>query len=164
MLLRFDRGGIANGEAWRLLSGHAVHLGISHWLLNIAGLGLVWYLVGDAFDWRRWLIVVASGIAAIDAGLWMLNPSLNWYVGLSGLLHGLLVAGIVGTWHRRRFEAAILGAIVTAKLGYEQLAGPLPGSELTSGGAVVVDAHLYGAIGGLVAGAALISLRRGTPI
>ena len=37
------------------------------------------------------------------------------------------------------------------KIGWEQWHGPVPGSETTSGGPVVVDAHLYGAVGGAMA-------------
>ena len=44
--------------------------------------------------------------------------------------------------------ALLLG--VGGKLVWEQLVGPLPFSESTSGGPVLVDAHLYGTIGGLL--------------
>ena len=63
-LLRFDRGGIAAGELWRLLTGHFVHLGVSHTLLNLAGLLLVWVLVGAACTWRQWLLVMAASMTA----------------------------------------------------------------------------------------------------
>jgi len=45
----------------------------------------------------------------------------------------------------------VLVAFVAAKLVWEQTGGPLPGSEATSGGTVIVDAHLYGALGGFIA-------------
>jgi membrane associated rhomboid family serine protease len=133
--LRFDRGSIAAGEFWRLLSGHFVHLGVSHTLLNLAGLGL-----------------------------WLGSPQLEWYVGLSGLLHGMLAAGIVAGLADRNYEALVLAIVVTGKLAWEQFAGPLPGSEATSGGAVIVDAHLYGVIGGAIAAAALVRVRRRAPL
>ena len=163
-LLRFDRGGIAAGELWRLLTGHFVHLGVSHTLLNLAGLVLVWVLVGAACTWRQWLLVMVASMTAIDLGLWFGSPQLEWYVGLSGLLHGMLAAGIVAGLSDRNVEALILAVVVTGKLAWEQFAGPLPGSEATSGGAVIVDAHLYGVIGGTVAAAALIRVRRRAPI
>ena len=159
--LRFERAGIASGEAWRLLSGHFVHLGISHTILNLAGLVLVWLLVGRAYGCREWLWIIAGSIAAIDLGLWFGAPQLEWYVGLSGLLHGMLAAGILDGLADRSAEARILAVVVAGKLAYEQFAGPLPGSEATSGGAVIVDAHLYGVIGGAVVAAALIRVRRG---
>ena len=162
--LRFDRSGVAAGELWRLLSGHLVHLGYTHALLNLAGLVLVWFLVGRAFGARQWLWIIAGSVAAIDLGLWFGAPSLQWYVGLSGLLHGMLAAGIVAGLAARSCEAAILAVVVTGKLAWEQFAGPLPGSEASSGGAVIVDAHLYGVIGGALIGALLIRVRGSAPI
>ena len=162
--LRFDRSGIAAGELWRLLTGHLVHLGVSHTVLNLAGLVLVWFLVGRAYTWKQWLWIMAGSIAAIDLGLWFGAPSLEWYVGLSGLLHGMLAAGIVAGLAARSGEAAILAVVVAGKLAWEQFAGPLPGSEGTSGGAVIVDAHLYGVIGGTLVAAALIRAGRRAPI
>lgn len=162
--LRFDRAGIAAGDVWRLLTGHFVHLGVSHTLLNLAGLVLVWILVGRAYSWRQWLWVMAGSMAAIDLGLWLGSPQLAWYVGLSGLLHGMLAAGIVAGLAHRNSEALILAVVVAGKLAWEQFAGPLPGSEATSGGAVIVDAHLYGVIGGALVAAVVIRVWRKAPI
>ncbi|MCG8371014.1 MAG: rhombosortase [Proteobacteria bacterium] len=157
--LAFDRAALEGGQLWRLVSGHFVHLGWSHLFLNLAGLALVTWLVGAAFGALRWLVVGLVTVVAIDAGFWWLNPQLDWYVGLSGLLHGLLAAGLLaGVVRRRDREAAILAVFVVAKLCWEQLLGPLPGSESTSGGRVIVDAHLYGAVGGVLGG--LLAWRR----
>ena len=163
-IFRFDRAAIAAGEVWRLLTGHFVHLGPSHALLNIAGLLLVWFLVGQELGNSTWLLVLGASIAAVDVGLWFFVPTLNWYVGLSGLLHGLLTAGVVAAFAERRLEAAIIVLVVAGKILIEQTTGPLPGSESTSGGKVVVDAHLYGAIGGVLVAMLLIRVRRNTPI
>ncbi len=150
-LLRFDRSGIARGQLWRLLSGHLAHLGWSHLALNGAGLILVWYLVGTAYSAARWLLIAGVAVATIDVCFWFLNPDLEWYVGLSGLLHGLLVAGILARLpDDMNAETVVLAVLVVAKLAWEQFNGPLPGSELTSGGPVIVDAHLYGAAGGVL--------------
>ena len=158
LALRYDRAAIASGAYLRLISGHFVHLGTAHFLLNIAGLLLVWYLVGAAFSYVRWGLIIASSIAVMDLGFWFLMPELDWYVGLSGLLHGLLAAGITAIWRSRRIEAIIIAVLVLAKLGHEALIGPLPGSEGTAGGDVVTEAHLFGALGGFAAGL-LFSIR-----
>lgn len=150
--LRFDRDGIAAGELWRLLSGHLTHLGWSHFALNSAGLVLVWYLVGTAYSPLAWLLIAAAAIATIDVCFWFLNPELTWYVGLSGVLHALLVAGVLARLGDLNAETVILAALIIAKLAWEQFNGPLPGSETTSGGPVIVDAHLYGAAGGVLGG------------
>lgn len=152
--LRFARQSIGAGELWRLFSGHLVHLGWTHLLLNLAGLALVWALVGSVYSGLVWILVTFAVVFAVDAGLWLLNPGLEWYVGLSGVLHGLLVAGLIGlisAGTSRRNEAIALLVLLLLKLGYEQTAGAMPGSTSLAGGAVVVDAHLYGAVGGLCA-------------
>ncbi len=148
--LRYDRVAIIHGESWRLVSGHIAHLGWQHFALNGCGLVLVWFLVGRAFEARYWVTVIAIIVAAIDVSFWFLNPSLYWYVGMSGLLHGLLAAGVVARLPAWDIETIALLGLLIAKIAWEQLSGPMPGSEMTSGGPVVVDAHLYGAIGGLL--------------
>ena len=149
---RYDRPAIVDGEFWRLLSGHLTHLGWPHFLLNAAGLLLICYLVARQFDTRQWLFVSILIIAGIDAGFWFWQPQLMWYVGLSGLLHGLLAAGTVRGLQNRQNDFWLVAAFLAGKVVYEQWAGPLPGSESTAGGEVVVAAHLYGTVSGALAG------------
>jgi rhomboid family GlyGly-CTERM serine protease len=164
--LAFERDSIRDGEVWRLVTGHLVHLGWPHFALNAAGLGLVWTLVGGAYKPAGWVLIILTSIAAISFGLWQFNPELQWYVGLSGALHGVLAAGLVMSCRRPRIETTILGLLLLCKLAWEQFSGPLPGSESSSGGPVVVDAHLYGAIAGILAGLLtwLIRVRRSRPL
>jgi rhomboid family GlyGly-CTERM serine protease len=147
--LQYDRVAIGRGEVWRLISGHFVHLGLSHYILNALGLILVWLLVGMHFSAARWLVVTAVSIVGVNAGLWLFDPQIIWYVGMSGVLHGMLLAGVVAGLKTLPQEVIPIGIVVLAKIGYEQFAGPLPGSEQTAGGNVLVDAHLYGALAGL---------------
>ncbi len=163
--LRFDRAAIMSGEYWRLVRGHFVHLGLSHLILNAAGFLLIWYLISAYFDPRLWLIIAVSVIIGIDLGFWFLEPALQWYVGLSGLLHGLLAAGVVGGIRSGRVDVWILGAALIGKLAYEQMLGPLPGSEESSGGAVIIAAHAYGALAGaIMAAVIMIRVRTQQPI
>ena len=147
-VLRYDRAAIAGGEYWRLLSGHIAHLGIRHLLLNLGGLLLVWLLVGRLYSTGRWILVAAICVLMMDAGFWFADAGMRWYVGLSGMLHGLLLAGAIRGIRTLPGESLVICAVIVAKLAYEQVAGPLPGSEAAAGGAVVVNSHLYGAIGG----------------
>ena len=156
--LRFDRVEIHAGELWRLVTGHFVHLGWPHLALNGAGLVLVWYLVGDVFDRLRWMLIGVFTVITMDVGLWIFDPVLMWYVGLSGLLHGILAAGLMEKLRKPDREALILMLLLLGKLAWEQFSGPLPGSESTAGGMVVVDSHLFGALGGVVA-AMLLRIR-----
>ena len=162
VLLRYDRQAISDGEYWRLLTGHFAHLGISHLLLNMAGLILVWMLVGRYFTTLQWLIILATSISATTAGFWFIDQDMLWYVGLSGVLHGLIIAGAMAGLGQFPGESAVILVFTGAKLLWEQVAGPLPGSESASGGTVIVNAHLFGAAGGAVA-AILLRRRDRTP-
>lgn len=149
LALRFERGAVAGGEWWRLLSGHLVHLGWSHLWLNIAGLTLIWALVGPLLSIRQWWITALVCAFGTGLGLVLGVPELEWYVGLSGVLHGLLAAGTVAGIAAGQRDMGLLLLALAAKLGWEQWRGPLPGSVEAVGGPVVVDAHLYGAIAGV---------------
>ena len=154
-LFRLDRETTLHGEVWRIFSGHFVHLSWSHTGLNIAGLALIWALVGSAFSDRQWLIIIAGAALGIALGLLAFNPQLDWYVGFSGVLHGMLMAGVISEIHCGRRSSYALLILLVVKLLWEQIAGPLPGSEATAGGVVIVDAHLYGGVCGLILGVVL---------
>ena len=147
--LQYDRTAIAGGEWWRLLTAHVVHLGLLHAALNIAGLAFIWALFAREYSAGRWALLILASIAAIDAGLWLREPDIEWYVGASGVLHGALAAGAVARIRRRDPDGWLLAAFLGAKLTYEQLAGAMPFS--VGIGPVIVNAHLYGAVGALVA-------------
>lgn len=146
--LRYSREALASGELWRLFSGHWVHLGWSHLILNLAGLLVVWALVGDVLSRLGWFVLVSAGSLFISLALWFFYPQLQWYVGLSGLLHSMLLAGALLQFVGGDRGAAVLALLVIGKVGWETLWGPLPGSESAAGGAVVTEAHLYGAVAG----------------
>lgn len=148
--LRYHYGHIFDGQLWRLFSGHFVHLGWRHYLMNSVGLLLVYGLYGCFLRPVIMLWWTTSSALGVASGLIFFSPEVQWYVGLSGVLHGLVVAGAVSDIRDGHRSALYVLMLVAVKLLWEQLGGPLPGSETTAGGAVVVDAHLYGALGGLM--------------
>ena len=156
--LRYERAAIATGEVWRLVSGNLVHASGQHLLLNLAGLALVTLLFPGEYSRRDWALIGLTSAIAIAAGLWWGSPEVEWYVGLSGVLHGILAAGAIAWWRSRlRGLAGLLTAILIAKLTGEQLFGAIGWSGDLN---VIVDAHLYGALGGAVAGVILSGLRK----
>ncbi|MGH8143237.1 MAG: rhombosortase [Steroidobacteraceae bacterium] len=146
--LQYERGGLAEHQWWRLLSAHLVHLNWEHALLNSAGLALLWFLFARDFSPRRWLWIVALSVIAIDAGLWFLRPAVDWYLGASGVLHGVLAAGACAMYRRGEGMGAVLLLLLVVKLVYEQQSGS---SLFAAGLPLVPDAHLFGTLGGLTA-------------
>lgn len=147
-LLRYEREALADGELWRLLTAHLVHLGWAHAAWNAAGLLLTWWLVGGLLSEADWLGVALAAALAIDIGLYFLAPDVGWYVGLSGVLHGWLAAGALAMLRAHPALGGLLAAGLAAKLLWEQAMGPLQLSESGAGGPVIAGAHLYGAAGG----------------
>jgi rhomboid family GlyGly-CTERM serine protease len=150
LLLRYDRLAVLDAhEYWRLVTGHLVHGSATHMTLNLAGLGLLAALFPRHYSLTGWLGISGLSIAAIDVGFVWYEPQLAWYVGLSGVLHGALAAGAIAWWrHESKALALALTVVLIAKLAWEQTQGALP---LSGDMRVIVDAHLYGAIGGVVA-------------
>ena len=155
-LLRYERSALAAGEWWRLLSAHLVHLDLRHALLNVVGLALVWALFARDYSPKAWLAIVLGAMVAIDAGLWLGDSTVQWYVGSSGALHGALAAGVLAHVRKGEPHGWLLAGLLAAKLLYEQAVGALP---FSGSDPVVVDAHLYGVAGG-VAVAAFLSPQR----
>jgi rhomboid family GlyGly-CTERM serine protease len=153
LFMRYDRGGLAAGQWWRLLTAHIVHLDLEHAALNSLGLVLMWALFARDYKPRQWLLIVVVTVAAIDSGLWLRDSTVAWYVGSSGALHGVMAAGTVAHLRRRDLDGWILAAFILLKLSYEQWSGALPFAD--GGASVVVDAHLYGALGGFAVAAIL---------
>jgi rhomboid family GlyGly-CTERM serine protease len=152
LLLRYDRLQLAAGQWWRLVTAHLVHLDLHHALLNTLGFALMWALFEREYSPRQWLAILLGSIAAIDAGLWLADSTVLWYVGSSGVLHGVMAAGVLAQLRAGEREGWILGAFLAVKLGYEHWYGALP---LSGSDPVVVNAHLYGVAGGTAVAAFL---------
>lgn len=146
--LRYDRYAVGSGQPWRLLTGHFVHLGWNHLALNAAGLALGTWVFGADRTPGQWLLATAMSTVSCGLGLWWLSPEVGWCVGLSGVLHGLMVVGFGGWIIAGERSAWLLLGLVIAKLGWEQLGGNMPWDEALVGGRVIEDAHLWGALGG----------------
>jgi rhomboid family GlyGly-CTERM serine protease len=149
----YDRAAIENGQAWRLLTAHLVHLGWGHLWPNLLALLLIGGLLEEFLKPLEWFVASVVTAVAISAGLFVLDPGTQWYVGLSGVLHGLVACGAVSMLAARQVRlGGILAVGLALKLAWEQVYGGIPLTAASVGGAVVVAAHLYGAVSGALAG------------
>ena len=159
--LRYERTAVLDGQWWRLVTGHLVHADAAHLAWNLAGAALVWWLFGAEYGRLEWLVIVLASAAAIDIAFLGWMPGLDWYVGLSGVLHGCMAAGLAAWLARAHDPLVLLVAILfAAKLVFEHWQGPLPFTAGTLALPVIVEAHSYGAIGGLAAALAVRARRR----
>lgn len=148
--LRYDRDLIAGGEAWRLLTGNLVHLGVGHLALDLAGLVLLLLFFRDVFAPRDWALATLAGSVAVGAGLWLLNDEVGRYVGISGVLHTLLFAGLLLSFRHTPLINGVVFVAMAFRLWSEQQPGyDVNYMQAAIGGSVMVDAHLYGALAAL---------------
>ena len=148
---QFARAEIQMGQWWRFLTANFVHLSWQHLGMNALGLVLIYALFPNVLQWNAWIVVLLLTSLSVTFGIWLFNPDIVWYVGLSGALHGILVILLVLDYvtHQHRLNILLFIAVLT-KLIWEMWVGPVPGSETTAGGPVVVQAHSYGFFGGIL--------------
>lgn len=147
---RFNRDLVEQGKVWLLFSGHIVHLNWSHWLLNMAGLAIVAFFFSSHASFIQWLAVILLSASVINIGLWWWMPDIRFYVGLSGVLHGLFLYGALREIRFYPASGYVLVTVLIGKLTWEFFNGALPGSQEMTGGRVLTEAHLLGAIGGIL--------------
>ncbi len=148
---------VSNGEIWRLITSQFVHLGFNHTILNLVG-----YLIISA-SFREDILPKEEAISlmictlGVGLGIYWFNPEIDWYVGLSGAIYGLLAHYLIIGWKRSPTLSLFFGVFLIGKFVYEQfISGPDTVTAEVIGGKVAIDSHLYGAITGTAIG--IISL------
>ena len=106
----FDRVAIARGEWWRLITGHRVPSDLPHAVWDISALLLLGALFETRLRWRLPMVLLLTSLG-VDAWLWWCDPALSYYCGLSGILNGLLVVGLVHLWRDTRHPVVLLTAL-----------------------------------------------------
>nr|WP_250154283.1 rhombosortase [Vibrio alginolyticus] len=147
---------IRHGEWWRIVTGNLTHTNFAHLGMNLAGLWIITFIFRPST--RNFLIVFSILCACVGALNLFTNMSV--YVGLSGVLHGLF-----GFWalrevfESRRSSVLLVGGLI-AKVAWEQVNGPSSSTAELIGANVAIDAHMFGALGGLVMALLEKGLRR----
>jgi rhomboid family GlyGly-CTERM serine protease len=151
--LRYDAAAIGAGEWWRLLTGNFVHLGWWHLALNELGLLVLVLLCPEPLPWSVWLRRVVLLGLGMSLGLYWLVPSTSWYVGMSGVIHGLFLLGLVRpVLQERDLIAAGCIAYLVGKIAWELHSGVPVSDEEAIGGKVLVESHLYGTLSAVLYG------------
>jgi rhomboid family GlyGly-CTERM serine protease len=145
-------GAVQDGELWRVITGHLVHLSRMHAFMNELGLLFLIVVLWDVLE--PWGLLIATLLAAISItlGVLLFHSNLPYYVGFSGITHGLFAWGGLRVWQSgQKGYAALILFTVVAKLIWEGTMGPTPGASEAVGGTILVESHLYGVIGAVIA-------------
>jgi rhomboid family GlyGly-CTERM serine protease len=117
--LAYRRSAVDDGQWWRLLTGNFVHLGWYHWFLNTLGVVVLVLLCPDRLTlpvWARRVVLLGIGMIAC---LHFFVPDLPAYVGMSGVIHGLFVLGLVPQVLKKDLIALGCLLYLLGKVGYE---------------------------------------------
>jgi rhomboid family GlyGly-CTERM serine protease len=148
--LVYQRELITNGEVWRLVSGHLLHTNGYHLLLNLAGLLMLWALHGRFYSIKNYIALFLFCSIMTSIGIYVFDPTLIQYVGLSGVLHGVFVFGSLMDINAKDKSGYLLFLGVWLKIAHEQFYGANVEISNLIEANVAVNAHLWGALGGLL--------------
>jgi rhomboid family GlyGly-CTERM serine protease len=148
--LVYQRGLIAQGEVWRLITGHFLHTNGYHLSMNLAALILLCLLHGKFYNIKNYSLLFLFSTLFCSAALYIFDPKLIQYVGLSGVLHGIFVWGALMDILKQDKTGYLLLCGVIVKIIHEQLYGASTDLMSLIDANVAISAHLWGAIAGLV--------------
>jgi rhomboid family GlyGly-CTERM serine protease len=141
---------INQGELWRAFTGHFLHTNGIHLLLNLAALILLWALHGHFYTLKNYSLLFITSALICSTGLFYFSPQIQQYVGLSGVLHGIFVFGAIMDIRHQDKTGYLLFIGVWIKIAHEQFYGASEQVSTLIDANVAIDAHLWGAIGGLL--------------
>lgn len=135
-------------QLWRIWTGHWVHVGWIHYLLNILAFACLPFLFPHIR--QRYLIVLLIILPVLLSIIfYFIYPNIFAYAGLSGILHGLFIfCAIVSlTEPKERKFATLILLLILIKIVWEYFFGSFQTAQLI-GSPVLTQAHLWGAIWG----------------
>jgi len=162
-LLELRGGGAVPAQAWRLVTGHLVHLSGLQLLLNLVAFLWLGVLSEPKMPRRYGLLLLGSSLA-VSAGVLALHPALRSYRGLSGIASAQFAALVSLRARAARHHGGAAGAVAVpilsllvflAKTGYELATGHgvFTGSLGLGDAGSSPAAPLFGAVAGLAVAA-----------
>lgn len=150
-LLSLEASKVTGGEYWRLLTANFVHFGWAHTLMNVAAFLLCSFAFFNDVSFKKYGLLVLWCCLGVGVGVFFFSPEYSPYAGLSGAIHGLIVAGLLQTRAYPMWIKVCGLILLTGKLIQENL----PGYEATDlqeliPVAIAVESHVYGAIAGVL--------------
>lgn len=150
--IAYRRSAIQSGEWWRLVTGQYVHNNLAHLLMNVIGLVIIYTLASLYRHANTYIAALVLTTPALGLALFYFEKDLEYYVGISGVLHGVLVAlGIVFASTSSKRLGYLLVFSVSVKVYFEYI-GVLSVDNVQQaiGIPVCFGAHHLGVISGVV--------------
>ena len=162
-IFQYGRAAIMAGEYWRIITCHFVHSGWEHLTLNVIGAVLLFGLFVNLYSPFVWLMGALCCMIGISLSFLIFCVNLEWYNGLSGVLHAVFLMGCIGEIKNGNmfYCFGLLGII--GKLVMDRFAGPSEFTSQFTETLVATAAHLSGIISGGVTGCIIIYMQNLSP-
>ena len=118
--------------------------------MNLVGLVVILGLFIDTFKKVSLIPVITFTSIGIGLALFWREPEVIWYVGFSGVLHGIFSYGVAHDLQQKNKWGIGLGIGLLVKIIYEQVFGAQQSTIELINAPVLINAHLYGAIAGII--------------
>lgn len=141
--LIYDVNAVNNFQFWRFFSANFLHTNLYHMLLNLSAFILIYYLYENNFSFELYIFLFISLCFSITISIYFFSKEIIYYVGLSGVLHGLLIYSL---YLERTKVSYFMIILVYGKVLYEQIIGSNREIEILIDAKVAVDAHFYGVL------------------
>lgn len=146
------------GQWWRLITAHFMHTNVFHFVVNLVGLILLYFLHSEYSTPKMFTVNILILCLGISLCIYFWSPSIRWYVGLSGVLHGIFAWGVIIDIFFKRKTGYLLLAGLTVKIIDEQFFSDSQFMSNLIEAHVASDAHFFGAVIGIVIGIATITI------
>lgn len=146
----YNRTLVVENQFWRLITGHFFHTNYAHFLLNTLAIVLLWGLHGQFYSTKQYCLLFLLSSLIVSLGIFIFTPEMNEYVGLSGVLHAFFIWGALKDIEHKEKTGYLLLLGVVIKIAHEQIYGASEEIASLIDANVAIDAHLWGAISGLL--------------
>ncbi len=150
-VLSYHRADFLNHIYCEWLTPNLVHFSWMHWLLNILNLIAIVIIFNKVWSSKKLLTIFAISSAFIMINLYIFNPNIKSYVGMSGVLYALAIYGALQNLKYDKLISLAVLLYVLLKLFFGDTVNHFMGVDVAlSGLKVVREVHWYGAMIGVL--------------
>lgn len=113
---------------------------------------MLWALHGRFYSIKNYTALFLFCSITTSIGIYYFDPTLIQYVGLSGILHGVFIFGAIMDINAKDKTGYLLFIGGWLKIAHEQFYDASTDVSNLIEASVAIDAHLWGALGGLLFG------------
>ena len=151
--LQYDNHLLGMGlQYYRMITAHFTHNNLFHLLFNLLGLLFIGLLHSRHYKFWQWTTAMLLLCVSISYGMHYFYPHHAYYVGLSGVLYGLILIGAIADMLTGIKSGYLIFILVIAKLVHEQMVGSNIAIGYLIQIPVAIDAHILGAVSGIIIG------------